>query len=75
MIDLRDDKKVVENKKGWSIPRFNIILFIITYRYNILKFIGFLIVCLILFMPFETASVIAGWINSFIGTLKNKINL
>jgi hypothetical protein len=73
MIDLRDDKKVIERKRGWSIPKFNIILFLITYKSNILKVIGFLLVCLVLFMPLETASVIAGWVNRFVGTLVNKI--
>ncbi len=76
MQDLRDSQQYQKNKNAKvSFPKFNLIIFFITYKPLIYKSILVLSICCVLFFPKVIAMIISTWVNNFIGTLVHNINL
>lgn len=72
MQDLRQNNT---ERKGFSVPKFNLLLFLITYKSLIKKILIYSAIVVALISPTQVATLIANWINCFLGTLINDIKL
>lgn len=72
MQDLRQNNT---ERKGFSVPKFNLIVFLIANKSLIKKIIIYSIITTIIILPTQTATLISSWFNSFFGTLINNIKL
>jgi hypothetical protein len=70
ITDLREDKNIVKNK-----PKFDIFKFLFGNKKTILYIFLAIILINIIFNPINTATVLANWINNFIGTFIHTIKI
>lgn len=72
MKDLRESFEVKKKRREFNIDLWS---WFKKNRRNILFILIAFVVLNILFNPENTAEVISNWVNNFIGTLTNKIDL
>jgi len=73
MQDLRQSNNT--ERKGFAVPKFNIVIFLITNKPLIRRIFIYSIILTTLIFPSQVATVISNWVNSFIGTLVHNIDL